>query len=1363
MASPQDTSEHRKGFQPQLLGPFNISSSLSRLPESNLDSPSTTVVEPTAGTGAEALMTDSHVTPNSSPNPRPLISLECGISATKKDSSFELVNSWAKERVTSQINQVSINSPPEPFPEPFKASIMPEHVSAGDRPFNSSIAPEQSRNTTWNALWMVTQNRPDFESFAAELNSLIRSLRQQIEESPSMPITSSMARLAMDIEQRATDIKKRHGHKFGSDIKAESIDKEELIRDCRKFRSHFQQLQTNMTMGIWGIANEHSLKTTLKDINPSSQASYDSSLSAEISRRGCTEGTRIGVLEGLDHWLSDSTSSSIYWMNGMAGTGKTTIASTFCERVDRRKLLVGSFFCTRSLAECKSVARIIPTIAYQLAHFSTPFQSALYKILGDNPGAASKNVKTQFEKLLHEPLQQTRDSMPDNLVVVIDALDECEDRNGVELILDTLFCYAGQVPLKFLVTSRPEQDIYDKMSANAHCRDILHLHEIEKSLVRTDIELYLAEELARLSPSRSEIEQLAQRSGTLFIYAATLVRYISGKRSRDARRRLLSVLDITSEPLKKQTHQIDALYTAVLNSALSEDGLEDKLEDIRLVLWTVLLAQEPIGLETIANLAGIGSRRRVAQALPSLRSVLHQSERTELVSTLHASFPEFMLDSERSKKHFCNSLEHSQYLAWRCFAIMKEQLRFNICGLASSLVPDAKIEDLQQRIESNIPVTLAELSLGVDGLLKVQKWLVHYVTESSSELILFVDDARSFVTAFAVNPPSRSTPHIYVSSLPFCPRSNSVYKHYWERTRGLLELKGSLMERREASPLSIWTYSSEIQSLAISPDGTRVAIGCLDRTVSILSAYDGTIFVGPLEGHANVITSVAFSPDGGLVASASLGTFRVWNAYNGTLIAGPFVGHMRHVNSVSFSPDGRRVVTGGHDCTIRVWDIYKKSIALGPLTGEDSREGYMLCVTFSPDGTLFASASADGIIQLWNSDNGRLAAPPFKGHTGRVECLVFTPDGTRLVSSSNDNTIRVWNIAEESIVNISFEFCETGVNTLAISPDGTRIVVGSNDRAIRVWNVDSGKLVAGPFFGHSDIIKSVAYSLDGTQVFSGSSDKTIHVWNVRDGRLPPPLLPPQSAVVAIRSMTFCPDNTHVLSSDVRGVIRIWNVFDGSFVTSPSEGHFFPTPLSLLSSDGAHIASTCKGGKIQVTNTSDGSLAAGPFGVERASLSAFWFSHSNQAIIMGCGDGTIKVYDMRSGRSEIGSFKGHSRGVSSLTESFDCSRLVSYSDYENIFRVWNIGTPALSLEPLTDTAINTTSPDSYALVYDGWNINKDGWMVNRNQDLLFWLPPDVASAWCSPYAELVVTQSGILQVPKQKPIVGYQWERCYISK
>ncbi|KAF8684926.1 WD40 repeat-like protein [Rhizoctonia solani] len=1420
MSSPPGTPKQRRRIM-RLLETFNRTHSRSTSQKLLQSSPETSslAIEPNQSKATPSLVTD-----NSEDVSIPVEESAIGIvepNLSVSDISVNNVAPLGQDITTSNPNPESSNTLPRESPSIDNRDLEPE-----THPF-TSIPPTQSRsgrNEAWGGLQEALQILEDalpplslafgsvlscledieanYEDLATEFTVLLQSLKKPMDESPLIMNSASTAGVAIAIERQVIQIRETLCHETGG-IRGTNIDEEKLVGHYRQIQSHFRRLQMSTNVGVWSTENEQLANARFQSLNSAKQATYDSSISTKINRRGCTEGTRIGVLDGLNDWLFNPKSSSIYWMNGMAGTGKTTIVSTFCERVERYKLLAASFFCTRSSAECRDVNRIIPTISYQLAQYSIPFRSALSNILGQTPDISSKNILKQFNLLLKEPLEQLKDSMPDNMVVVIDALDECENQNGVELVLDMLFRHAAQVPVKFLVTSRPEPEIYTKMSTHANHREVLHLHDIEKSLVQGDIELYLKDELSFMAPTPTEIAELAQRAGTLFIYAATLVRYISGKRFADNRKRLRAVWDMKPESKKQQYSHIDALYKTVLESALSEDELDvDEVEDIQLVLRMVLLAQEPVNVKTIAELTGIGDQRRVEHALPYLRSVLHQPKsESQLVSTLHASFPDFMFSEERSGPYFCNRGEWSQLIARMSFLVMKEQLHFNICDLPSSFVPDKEIVDLKSRISDNISPTLAytcrywashlkfvstqdpdalltmlsefisqrllfwvevlslrqEILIGVDGLLKAQQWLLA-MGSPSPELVLFVDDARSFVAGFAVNPVSQSTPHLYLSSLAFCPQSSLVYKHYRKRAHGLLELEGSLMDRREAAPLAIWNASSEIQSVAMSPDGTRVAIGCLDTTVSILSAYDGTVHVGPLQGHTNSVDTVAFSPGGERLVSGSLGGIRVWNTYNGIQIAGPFKGHMRFINCVAFSPDGASVVSCAHDSTVRVWNADDGEPILGPFYDHSD---LVLRVSFSPDGTLIASSSADRTIRLWKVSNGTPAAPPFEGHTGWVDSLVFTPDGARLISSSTDKSIRIWNVMDGTLVTHSFADYAGGVNGLAISPDGKRVAAACNDRAVRVWNIDDGRLVAGPFYGHTDSVKSVVYSPDGTRIISCSADKTIHVWNVRDGMLPPPPLPPLNAVMALRSLAFCPDNIHFLSSDVHEAIRIWDSSDGSFITAPDKAKFFPTPLSSLSPNGSYIAST-KDGMVQVTSTTNGALVVGPFDVERNSLSTFLFSHNSKAIIMGCQDGLIKVCDLQSEARVLGSFRAHPRGVSSLIESSDCSVITSYSDYENVLRIWNIVAPSLDIQPRDDTLTGTAPRDTYAAVHEGWSIAADGWVVNKVGHLLFWLPPAIASAWCSPYARLVITRSGTLRVPKQRPFIGSEWFNCYSS-
>ncbi|CUA76103.1 Kinesin-like protein KIF21B [Homo sapiens] [Rhizoctonia solani] len=1107
-------------------------------------------------------------------------------------------------------------------------------------------------------------------------------------------------------------------------------------------------------------------------------------------------------MSDLTDWARDSEGPSIFWMNGMAGTGKTTIACTFSQILEQDKRLAASFFCTRTTAGCRDVNRIIPTIAYQLARYCTPFQSALCDVLGEEPDLGSKHVQKQFERLLRDPLLQSVDTIPDNLVVIIDALDECESHTGVELILDLFFQHAPTFPLKIFVTSRPENEIYNRMTLHSHAREVIHLHEIEKSLVQADIELYLLAELTNVSPSASEIAELVRRSGALFIYAATLVRYIkSDGRLANPHNRLKSVLNITHEKTK-QHEQIDALYTAILESVLNHDKLEAKeANDIRAVLQTVLFAQEPISIETIATLSGMDDPARVLSAIQPLRSVLHQSEQTGVVSTLHASFPDFMFSRERSGLYFCDKIENSHALAERCFLEMQDQLRFNICELETSFIPDTAVNGIESQLKEKILPPLAyacrywgshlvlaskseglltmldgfichrllfwmevmnlrrEMIMGYETLLKAKQWL-NQPGSTSPETVILVEDARNFVTSFASSPVAQSTPHIYISSLPLCPQSSSVYQNYWKRSRGLLELKGSLIERREAAALATWNLGSIVRSVAYLPDGTRVAAGCDDHTVRIMNAHDGTPLLDPLQGHTGSVRSVAFSPDGKLVASGSEDhTVRVWNAYTGAPTTDPLKGHEKCVASISFSPNSMQIVSGSWDDTICIWDTYNGALLRGPFAKHDSG---VYSVTFSPDGALIASASDDNTIRLWNTLDGTPATSPLEGHTDWVRSVAFTPDGNRLVSGSYDNTIRVWNTSDGSLATSPFQGHTTAVTSVAVSPDGTKVASGSWDDTVRAWNIDDGSLVSGPFIGHTKWIHSVAFSPDGTRVISGSHDQTIRVWNVRDGLLPLPV-PFKDHIFGVQSVSVPDNNTRILTCSSNSSIWAWDITPEGIVPNLLDQKRHTNPPEMQSSETYSLTFTtdhC----IEVRSKADGSLVAGPLRGHTDKIILYTFSADSRYLVTGSLDRTICMWDLNKGELVGVPFRGHASRVMGVALSPDAFRVVSCSDYDVTIRIWNTHCAMIPAPTPPSSLAEQSSHHNSDPILVGWEIQQDGWVINSSSAMLFWIPSDLAlaRAWPSPHAEFIITRDGILQIVQKELYLGDRWSQCYVS-
>lgn len=184
----------------------------------------------------------------------------------------------------------------------------------------------------------------------------------------------------------------------------------------------------------------------LKSLMPSMSACYNSVEAALVRRRECTPRTREKVLAELSDWRHNRNQGNMYWLNGMAGTGKTTIANSLCAMLDRAHELGASFFCTRQLPECRNVKFIIPTIAYQLARFSRPFCYALSRVLERDPDIYTRALPIQLDGLIVSPLREVSRTLPTDLVVVIDALDECNDSNGVEQILGMFVRHASELP-----------------------------------------------------------------------------------------------------------------------------------------------------------------------------------------------------------------------------------------------------------------------------------------------------------------------------------------------------------------------------------------------------------------------------------------------------------------------------------------------------------------------------------------------------------------------------------------------------------------------------------------------------------------------------------------------------------------------------------------------------------------------------------------------------------------------------------------------------------------------------------------------------------------------------------------------------
>ncbi|RJE17766.1 NACHT domain protein [Aspergillus sclerotialis] len=1028
-------------------------------------------------------------------------------------------------------------------------------------------------------------------------------------------------------------------------LKRTEVDK--TVHDLERYKSSFilslQVGQASLLSGLAQGADRLDRNLGLDKLPFARGAEFNSYIDQHEDE--CLPGTRTEVLGQIADWVVSPQGKCIFWLNGMAGTGKSTISRTTAKSFKEAKLLGASFFFKRGEGDRGNAMKLFSTITRQLVLSLPQLIPGVQKALDDDPDVVDKSLKEQFEKLLLQPLLSLESSYlrTPTLVIVIDALDECERDEDIRVILQLLpqLGVLNAIRLRIFLTSRPEWPILREVSkASSDERDIFVLHEIDKSAIEHDISLFLRNRLSVIRVDRSlpagwpgdnTIQSLVKLSSPLFIFAATACRMLEDPQWDPVD----SLAEIFAH--RNDTSQFDGTYLPVLNRLLkgqSKNQERKLIQDFREIIGAIVMLESPLSVVSLSQLLGL-TEGKINRRLNSLRSVLNiPVDVAKPVRLFHLSFRDFLLDQEtRSRTIFwVDEKETHQMLFFRCLYVC-DTLRKNICGIKYGT---RRAEIDRQVINYYIPPELQYAC----------RYWAHHLTESKVN-IATMNEALSFLDKHFLH---------WIEAMSLLDLVSEVV--------GIINQLQSALQN-ENKNLSEFLHDAKMFFLKNQriADEAPLQIYCAGLWINMTSDTQErwSAELQTLEGHSHPVASVAFSYDGSLLASGSDDqTVQLWDPTTGSLKLS-LEGHVGPVNSVTFSNDGRLLASGSDDRTVRLWD---------PATGAlqynlNSHLDRVSSVAFSHDGRLLASGSDDRTIKLWDPATGALQHT-LNSHLDRVSSVAFSHDNHLLASSSDDQTIRLWNTATGVVQQILVGHLDR-VRSVAFSHDSCLLASGSDDHTVRLWDPATGALKR-TLEGHSCAVASVAFSCDSL-LASGSYDRTVRLWDPSTGALRQTF---EGHSRAIRSAEFSHDGRLIASGSYDKTVRLWDLAAGSLQQS-SKGRSGLVFSVAFSGDGRLLASGTDKGTIQLLDPTTAALQQTLQG-HSDTIRSVTFSNDDRLLASGSDDQTVRLWDIASG-APLQTLEGHSNWIRSVAFSYDGHLLASGSDDQTV-RIWDLLTGTL---------------------------------------------------------------------------------------
>lgn len=931
----------------------------------------------------------------------------------------------------------------------------------------------------------------------------------------------------------------------------------------------------------------------------------------EQRHRMCLENTRVEVLQQAMEWTADDSSRCIFWLKGLAGTGKSTIANTVAFRLKAGTRPVATFFFKRGHGDLAHVRKLIPTVARQLSAYSPLYRQAIVTVIKKEPDLGhSANFREQYEKLLVEPLRGLIHSTHDHIqfYIIMDALDECEEERDLRMLLKLMATTDDlpQLGLKILVTSRPELSIrhgFEEIPSIFHRN--LALQDVPRSVVDKDIRTYLSHELKDVQrefdlpadwPVDQDLDTLASKAGGLFIFAATACRYVGGSPQAKPDDRLKQICN-TIVPNNLMTEELDQMYTTILQNSTkgryTREERQDSQERFHHIVGSIVSLLSPLPIFQLFNLLKghqVQSQVELEGALRTLHAVIHiPNDSNAPVQALHLSFRDFLLDPSRCfDRHFwVDERQAHRNLVADCLRLLSSSLSRNICRLPSP-----------GTLRSEVDPATVEHAFSPAIQYACRRWAEH---AQKGEMV--VDD-HGLVHEFL---------KIHLLHWLKC---MSLMGMISEAISSLLMI-ADMTNVSEYSPILSWvllTVTSQLQEAPLAHDFIQ---DCHRFTM----AFRRPIEQAPEQVY---VSALVFSPSKSIVRQNFNHEMPQWIRLAMTLPEGwgrslQTIYCRYPIDTITFLHHGKLLATSGHYfdrdehyCQgLEIWDQ-----GTGDCQSTSLPIGDMVVNSLSPDGSLVVSVSLEEVLTIWDvakRENrfawGRRPSPitataflfdsrllalgykdgsvrilktqtgtdhwNLKDHSNEIVGLAFSPDATMIAISARDEMIRLYDVQSGSHHStIGDRACDSlgkfDTYVTVFSPDSKSIVISFDNGIVQLWDTTTSKCRFN-LEGHSKAVRQARYSPNGELLATRSDDGDVSIWDLQTGTC--------LSILVGGGMDFSADG-NLLALGSSSKVQVWDIQKRT-ESACLDGHSWNVLAVCFSPDGSFLASGSRDQTVRV--------------------------------------------------------------------------------------------------------------------------------------------------------------------------------------